>query len=134
MQKEPTFKIRLDIDGEEVPETRGRGALKKPTSPQIYESIPSSKESAQPSIEGWIVLVTGVHEEASEEDVSDKFAEYGLIRNCHLNLNRRTGYVMGYALIEYQDYDEAKRAIDEADGTMLLGKVVSCNFAFVKGD
>ena len=85
----------------------------------------------QKSIEGWVVLATGVHEEAQEEDIHENFGDFGEISNVHLNLDRRTGFVKGYCLIEYKEKEEALRAIENMDGKLMLDQEVRVDWAFV---
>ena len=83
------------------------------------------------AVEGWVVFITGVHPEAQEDDVRDKFSDYGRVTNVQLNLDRRSGFVKGYALVEYQGKEEALKAISAMNGGDILGKKVNVDWAFV---
>ncbi|KAG8098711.1 hypothetical protein GUJ93_ZPchr0013g36207 [Zizania palustris] len=93
----------------------------------------NSGHGPQRSIEGWILIVSGVKEDAEEGDLYNAFSEFGHVKDLHFNLERRTGYAKGYALVEYGSFEEAQTAIRAMNGTKLLTKTIYVDWAFSRG-
>ena len=71
------------------------------------------------AVEGWIIVVVGLHEEGMEDDIYDAFGEFGQVKSIHFNMDRKTGYAKGYALIEFEKYEEAENAIRQMNGKQM---------------
>jgi RNA-binding protein 8A len=87
------------------------------------------------SVEGWVVFVTGLHEETREDDVTDAFSDAiggGPTNLVRVNFDPKTGKCKGYAIVEYGRQTEAQDAINKLHGTELLGKTIGVHWAFVK--
>jgi RNA-binding protein 8A len=99
-----------------------------------YESLEADSEEIGPkrSIEGWILFVTNIQEESTEDDVATPFSDFGNIKNIHMNIDRRTGYLKGYALIEYETFNEAKNALNGMNGKEINGQKINANWAFIR--
>jgi len=140
-EAEPAPAPRLRSKVASVKKQKGRGfkserdeEAAQPYSGGRYESLAGSAGAGpQKSVEGWVIFVTNIHEEAAEDDVTEAFADFGDIKNIYLNLDRRTGFVKGYALVEYASRSEAQAAIDGLDGQEVLTQNVNVTWAFQSG-
>ena len=59
-----------------------------------------------------------------------------------MNVDRRTGFIkvlssplpqsQGYALVEYETFEDAQNAIKNLEGSSILGQQIHADWAFVK--
>jgi RNA-binding protein 8A len=82
------------------------------------------------SVEGYIIFVSGIHPEASEDHIYDLFTEYGTIKNIHINMDRNTGFLKGYALLEFEHLNEAEKVVKNLNGKIFYGRNLVVSYAF----
>uniref|UniRef100_A0A8C9T2J7 Uncharacterized protein n=1 Tax=Scleropages formosus TaxID=113540 RepID=A0A8C9T2J7_SCLFO len=81
-----------------------------------------NEPGSQRAVEGRIVLMTEVHEEATEENIHDKFAELDEIKDLHLNPDRRMEYCEGLCA-----------TTEGLSGQDLMGQLITVIKCFVRG-
>jgi RNA recognition motif-containing protein len=66
---------------------------------------------------------------ATEDAVTEVFAEYGTIKRVQLPVDRETGRMRGFAFVEMQSDEEEQAAIDALDGAEWMGRILKVNKA-----
>jgi RNA recognition motif-containing protein len=83
----------------------------------------SGSSSPAKSANGYVLFVSNLNRKASDSSVSDAlvdaFSTFGEVTNIVVTLDRRTGFIKGYALVEFQTLQEAKKCLDEMNGQNL---------------
>lgn len=99
-----------------------------------YKPYTADDAPVAESIEGYVLIMTNLHPETSEDHIFDTFEEYCRVVNLHLNMDKRTGYAKGYALIEFRDIDDAKEIMDlhNEKKIEILGRQLELDYAFVE--
>jgi RNA recognition motif-containing protein len=67
--------------------------------------------------------------QTSESDLRTMFAPFGQIGRVHLPVDRETGRARGFAFVEMNNDDEAKKAMAALDGKEFGGRNVKVNEA-----
>ncbi len=75
------------------------------------------------------IYVGNLSFQATEEDLRDVFAEYGVVNRVSLPVDRETGKKRGFAFIEMATEAEEDAAIAELDGAEWLGRELKVNKA-----
>ncbi|ERN39879.1 RNA-binding protein (RRM domain protein) [Rubidibacter lacunae KORDI 51-2] len=75
------------------------------------------------------IYVGNLSYDASEQDITDVFAEYGQVRRVHLPTDRDTGRMRGFAFVDMETLAQEDAAIDALDGAEWLGRALKVNKA-----
>lgn len=67
--------------------------------------------------------------QATEEDITEVFVEYGAVKRVTLPTDRETGKKRGFAFVELENESDEDSAIEELDGAEWMGREIRLNKA-----
>ena len=71
------------------------------------------------------VYVANISFNATEQDLRDLFAEYGEIESVKMITDKYTGQSRGFAFVEMESEDGAKKAISALNGATFMGRTLT---------
>ncbi|ABW30512.1 MULTISPECIES: RNA-binding protein [Acaryochloris] len=75
------------------------------------------------------IYVGNLSYEASQDDVTAVFAEYGKVVKVHLPVDRETGRKRGFGFVDMENDSEEEAAIADLDGAEWMGRQLKVNKA-----
>ncbi|MEE3718709.1 RNA-binding protein [Tumidithrix elongata RA019] len=75
------------------------------------------------------IYVGNLSYQATKEDVSDVFTEYGTVKRVQLPTDRETGRMRGFAFVDMEDESQEDAAIQALDEAEWMGRVLKVNKA-----
>ena len=101
--------------------------------PPASTSPSSVASSHPPGINPLSVYVENLPVPLTDADLRAHFSPYGVITTTKLNINMQTGDQLGYGFVEYGTEEEAKRAVDGVNGSLMGGRTLRARFATARG-
>jgi RNA recognition motif-containing protein len=75
------------------------------------------------------IFVGGLSFDATQEDLTEVFAEYGTVRSVKIPTDRETGKPRGFGFVELSSEAEEAAAIEALDGAEWMGRDLRVNKA-----
>lgn len=75
------------------------------------------------------IYVSNISRNTSEEDLKEKFSEYGKVASVQFIIDRHSGQPKGFGFVEMKDGKAAKLAIDNLNGNEIDGNRLNVHYA-----
>lgn len=75
------------------------------------------------------LIINYLPSKVSQEEIKSLFASCGDITSCKLVRDKNTGQSLGYAFVNFDDPEHAKKAIENLNGLKLQNKTIKVSFA-----
>ncbi|MGA7936932.1 MAG: RNA-binding protein, partial [Kovacikia sp.] len=80
------------------------------------------------------IYVGNLSYQVTQADLTNVFAEYGIVKRVQIPTDRETGKIRGFAFVEMGSDAEEAKAIAELDGAEWMGRSIKVNKAKPRED